>query len=815
MAAANTKTQNLISSGMERIPDTAKQQVLRRWSSGIPHAVTDAIIIATPIKYPPMSVIGSDGAARGYLIDFWREWGRQVNREIQFRGSVWSETLQGIESGEADIHSGLFKNEKRETWLSFSQPFFVAETALFYKADKKNQPPLSQLAGKPVGVIHGSFQEDFLQKEYPSVQAKGYSDLDRMFIALFQDKIEAIIAEEPEVIGNLNRLGLSGAVRKGKILFQNNIYGGVLKEDKELLALVNRGINAIPEATKKELQERYFPSDFPMTRILFWAGAFLVLLAIIIAAGLIHNKRLNTLVKERTRSLKKSNEELRLFSLGIATSLDSVIMSDLTGHVTYINQATVTTFGFSEEETLGKRISMFGAEPKLVRNELFPSIKNHGNWAGEITGKRKDGSTFPLFNSTTLIIDEDKNEVAMLAIFRDLTENKKAETTRLQLEKKLADAGKMEAIGLMAGGVAHDLNNILSGVVTYPELLLMQLSPDDKLYKPIKAIQDSGKRAAAVVADLLTVARGVATVKMIASPNTLIDEYLGSAECNELQAQYPNVQIQSQLAADVWNILCSSIHIQKVLMNLITNAVESIEGDGRVVVSTRNQRVDPAETGASSIKAGEYVILTIVDTGTGITKHDQDHIFEPFYTKKVMGRSGTGLGLAIVWNTAQEHKAVVKVESNKSGTTFTLFFPACHDGATELPTNADVTSLMGKGTILVVDDEQRQREIASEMLTMLGYDVDTVASGEVAVAYCRKTAVDLVVLDMLMEPGMNGLQTFQRIIDFSPSQKAVIASGFAESKDVQDALALGVGSFIKKPYSINHLGEAVQKVLAK
>lgn len=122
---------------------------------------------------------------------------------------------------------------------------------------------------------------------------------------------------------------------------------------------------------------------------------------------------------------------------------------------------------------------------------------------------------------------------------------------------------------------------------------------------------------------------------------------------------------------------------------------------------------------------------------------------------------------------------------------------------------------MGKGTILVVDDEQRQREIASEMLTMLGYDVDTVASGEVAVAYCRKTAVDLVVLDMLMEPGMNGLQTFQRIIDFSPSQKAVIASGFAESKDVQDALALGVGSFIKKPYSINHLGEAVQKVLAK
>ena len=179
-----------------------------------------------------------------------------------------------------------------------------------------------------------------------------------------------------------------------------------------------------------------------------------------------------------------------------------------------------------------------------------------------------------------------------------------------------------------------------------------------------------------------------------------------------------------------------------------------------------------------------------------------------------MGRSGIGLGLAVVWNTMQDHNAFIQVESDKSGTAFTLYFPSCHDRTVELQADVDVASLKGKGTILVVDDEKQQREITSQMLTMLGYSVDTVASGEVAVAYCRKSPVDLVLLDMLMDPGINGLQTYLRIIEFSPSQKAVIASGYAESNDVQDALALGVGSFIKKPYSVAHLGEAVQKALA-
>lgn len=393
-------------------------------------------------------------------------------------------------------------------------------------------------------------------------------------------------------------------------------------------------------------------------------------------------------------------------------------------------------------------------------------------------------------------------------VVRDISTQKKAEA-------KLQKAEKMEAVGLLAGGVAHDLNNILSGVVSYPELLLLQLSPDDKLYEPIKAIQKSGKRAAAVVADLLTVARGIATVKEVTSLNTLIKDYFDSTECRKLQSLHSEVNVQFKLSEDLWHIECSPVHIQKVLMNLITNAIEAIDVTGTVLVSTANQELNSSTRAPISLDSGEYVVLTVKDTGTGISAHDLPRIFEPFYTKKAMGRSGTGLGLAVVWNTMKDHGAFIHVDSDENGTTFTLYFQPCHKDASKQKPDVNIQRLKGSGTILVVDDEEQQRDIASKMLTILGYTVDTVSDGEQAIVYCRETPVDLVILDMLMEPGINGLQTYQKIIDFCPEQKAIIASGFSESRNVLDTKTLGAGSFISKPYSIEQLGTAVQKELAQ
>ncbi len=398
----------------------------------------------------------------------------------------------------------------------------------------------------------------------------------------------------------------------------------------------------------------------------------------------------------------------------------------------------------------------------------------------------------------------------------EIAAHKRAEKEKKELETKLQRAQKMEAMGLMAGGVAHDLNNILSGIVSYPELLLMDLPEDSPMRKPIKTMQESGMRAADVVEDLMTIARGVASSKEPLNLNTVVEEYLNSVEHQNLERTHSFVDFKPELDSDLLNMSGSPIHIKKILMNLVTNASEAIEGSGTVTIFTRNQYLDEPLKGYEDVVTGEYIVLTVSDGGSGISQQDLERIFEPFYTKKVMERSGTGLGLAVVWNTVQDHKGYIDVKSSKKGTVFELYFPVTRDEIAEDKEDVPVAEYQGHGEkILVVDDEENQREIACGMLTKLGYNAESVSSGEEAIKYVRENPVDLVVLDMVMPKGINGRKTYEEIIKIRPGQKAIIASGYAKTKEVNAAQELGAGKYIKKPYVLEKLGVAVKRELEK
>ena len=381
-------------------------------------------------------------------------------------------------------------------------------------------------------------------------------------------------------------------------------------------------------------------------------------------------------------------------------------------------------------------------------------------------------------------------------------------------EQRMHRAEKMEAIGLMAGGVAHDLNNILSGLTGYPQLLLMQVPEDSKLRKPLEEIKDSGERAVAIVADLLTVARGVASTRIVTCLNSLVAEYIDSPECRHLLSLYPEVRFDQRLVDGLPCIFCSPVHIKKCIMNLATNAVESIEQSGSIIFSTSTVTPDLQLSAKYGLEEKEYVALTVTDTGTGISEENIQHIFEPFYTKKVMDRSGTGLGLAVVWNTMKDHNGIVTVSSSDQGSSFTLYFPATTQ---ELLAQSESTERViengDRETIMVVDDEPLLRNIAGSMLEALGYTVISMSSGEEAVSYLHEHRVDLVLLDMLMEPGINGRQTYEQILKLHPGQKAIVTSGFAANVEVDATLSLGASGFVKKPYSMEELGQAVQRGL--
>lgn len=475
-----------------------------------------------------------------------------------------------------------------------------------------------------------------------------------------------------------------------------------------------------------------------------------------------------------------------------------------------INRAVERIEGVKRQEVLGKKVTeVFPGIMEFGLLDVFRKVWQTGQSARHPVSFYSDSRLSGWRETSVYKLPSGE----IVAVYDDLTARKQAEIEKRAMEARLQRSQKMEAIGLLAGGVAHDLNNILSGIVGYPDLLLMQIPENSKLRKPIKAIQESGQRAAAVVADLLTVARGVASVKKTASLNSLVMEYLSSPENLKLKSLHENIICTTELDPLLHHICCSPVHIKKCIMNLVMNAMEAIDGAGRIVISTHNRKVDEKMAWENGIQAGEYAVLVVTDDGGGISEQDLKHIFEPFYTKKVMSISGTGLGLAVVWNSVMDHDGTILVESSAKGTSFNLYFPASRQDMASEERNAGIEGLTTSSgeKILVVDDESQQLDIAGRMLKVLGYDVTCVNSGEKAVDYLQEKSVDLVLLDMLMEPGINGRQTYERIIKIHPNQKSIIASGFSESEDVKKAQQLGVGGFIKKPYSIEQLGRIVKE----
>ena len=391
----------------------------------------------------------------------------------------------------------------------------------------------------------------------------------------------------------------------------------------------------------------------------------------------------------------------------------------------------------------------------------------------------------------------------------EMLERSRVEAARRELEERLVRSQKMEALGLLAGGVGHDLNNVLSGVVSYPDFLLVGMPDDHPLRKAITTIRDSGLKAAAIVQDLLALARrGVMQTCVLDLNQDIIQDYLLSPEFAGHLARHPGIRIETSLDPRLMRINGSPVHLKKSVMNLVINAMEAQPEGGVIRIATANLHQDgPLE--------GPCVRLRIEDDGVGISPEDQKKIFEPFYTRKVMGRSGTGLGMTVVWGTVQDHHGSITLRSELGrGSTFDLYFPATTDPAQPAGGSLPAAAYQGHGErILVVDDLEEQRTLASEVLVQLNYQVVTVPSGEAALDYLRAGSADLVLLDMIMDPGMDGLATYREILRLHSGQKAIILSGFAESDRVLEAIALGAGGHLKKPFTIESLGQALRNEL--
>gem|GEM_PF-3519249 len=526
----------------------------------------------------------------------------------------------------------------------------------------------------------------------------------------------------------------------------------------------------------------------------------------------------NAMISQRKEATDLLRESELKFKTIFDLSPQLIAISTLEGVLMNANEEYLKFSRLDVQSALGRPLKDSFFLSAEAREDLWRCLTCEGSVRGrEFRGHGVDDRpmTFLVFGKTIQLAAA----TYVLLVLTDITALKAAENEKLILQEKLSRSTHMEAMGLMAAEVAHDLNNILSGIIGYPQLLLMEHNITEKQKEALNEILDTGQKAATVVKDLVTIARGVASAKTSLAVNDIITSYTHSPECKKLQAIFPAIRLEQDLCPESGNIIGSPVHLSKVIMNLITNAFEAFpleRTDG--VIKVQSCSVDLCDRlpgWQSPVEPGRYARIAVADNGPGIPDQDIGMIFEPFYSKKTKDRSGTGLGLAIVWNTIVDHEGYVTVETSPAGTAFCLYFKLTEEKAAARADKKNLDEFKGRGErVLVVDDVDIQRKLASRMLKTLGYNPVAVPSGEEAVEFLKKEEVDLVILDMIMHPGINGRETYGLIMEFKPHQKAIIASGMAETEEVAKAQAMGAGQFVNKPYTIEDIAEAVKKALS-
>jgi PAS domain S-box-containing protein len=520
--------------------------------------------------------------------------------------------------------------------------------------------------------------------------------------------------------------------------------------------------------------------------------------------------------KRTEEALRESEEKYRTLSNNIP---DIIYSLDKMGNILAVNESAVSHYNYEMNIIVGKPFLdiIYPDDQEKMVNSFLKAMEDHREYTRGLQFRilTKNGSVRWVELNSHMRFDEQGGYLQEEGVLRDITERKQTEDEKRILEERLQRAEKMEALGTLAGGVAHDLNNVLGIVIGYAELLLNEVDMSNPIRPRLLNIVSGGERAAAIVQDLLTLARRGIPSRQIINLNKVIGDDQHLSEFEKLISHRSPVQLKIDLEPNIPNISGSAVHIGKTLFNLVSNACEAMPNGGVLTIRTANQYIDKPIQGYDDVQEGDYVVLSVSDTGEGIPAADLKRIFEPFYTKKVMGRSGTGLGLAVVWGTVKDHYGYINVQSEKGkGSTFTLYFPVTREEITADQAAVPVSAYMGRGeSVLVVDDVKGQRELAAAMLEKLNYSVTSVAGGEEAVLYLKEHGVDLLVLDMIMDPGMDGLDTYRSVLKIHPKQKAIIVSGFSETDRVSTAQSLGAGAYVRKPYLLERLGLAVRKEL--
>ena len=516
--------------------------------------------------------------------------------------------------------------------------------------------------------------------------------------------------------------------------------------------------------------------------------------------------------KRADEALRQSEEKYRTILENIQEGYFEV---DLAGNLTFLNDSLCQIFGYPKDEFMGMNNRQYTDKENakklfLTFNEVFKTGKPAKAFDWQII--RKDGTTRFIEASISLKIDSSGKPIGFQGLTRDITERKQAEVEKAKLETQLQQSQKMESVGRLAGGVAHDFNNMLGVILGHTELALMKMVPGQPLYNNLTEIRKAAERSAELTRQLLAFARKQTVVPKVLDMNETVSGMLKMLK----RLIGEDIDLNWQPKENLWPVKVDPSQIDQILANLCVNARDAIAGVGKMTIETRNITIDKGFCAAhAGFIPGEYVLIAVSDNGCGMDKETLSHLFEPFFTTKGIGQ-GTGLGLATVYGAVKQNNGFINVYSEPGkGTTFNIYLPR-HKGKsgqtlTEAP---EVPAARGHETILLVEDEPAILEMTTTMLEMKGYKVLAAGTPGEAIRLAREHAgeIHLLMTDVVM-PEMNGRDLAKNLLSLYPQLKRLFMSGYTANVIAHHGVLDEGVYFIQKPFSISELTAKVREAL--
>ncbi len=778
------------------------------------YATHKTVVKVGVFQFKPLIFTDSDGQTRGINADLLNRIAAENNWQIEYVPGSWDDGLQGAKNRRLDIITSVMYTEERDTFLDYAQePVFSVWTEV-YARHKSHVEDIFALRGMKVAVMKGDqnaanlkqLAESFgIDCEYIEVPSH-----DEVF-KLVQNG-GAIAGVAPNIFGLINASKF-GLIRTPVILAPKALYLCVPQEtNQELLKAINETLRRWkqkPDSYYYRTLNRWLANS-EQNIIPNWLIVALTISVLLLLLIAVWSRILKKQVKQRTKALAESEAKFRALFNEVTIGL-GMANAD-TGEILAVNDAFANLLGCKAEEVIGRLHAHARAEGKI--EDQSQSFQLHrSDKSGEPTETKlttKNGQVLTV-EIRSKVINFDGHNV-MFASFIDISDRKKAEAKRLELELELRQKFKMEAIGVMAGGMAHNFNNNLSIILGNIELSQLKLSTADKIYSLLEDARTALFRSRELVKQILTYSRQQQPEKKPLQLALLVEETM-----KLLQSTIPStVNMRHQITPQAAQAYVSAdpTRIQEALINLCTNAAHAMDEKGDLTVVLDRVELRPPDIPAQyQGRPGEFLCLKVLDTGCGIPAENIDKIFDPFFTTKEIDK-GTGMGLSTVRGIVDQHNGLIKVHSKvDAGTEFQLYFPTVASDQAE-PESSSEPLLRGTEKILLVDDDNLVAEVTQAMLRELGYQVTALENPQKALELVKTDpdAFDLLITDQTM-PGLTGLELAAQIRQLHPGLPIIICSGYSSKINQPDLAKQEISAFCSKPLDIIELSQAVRRCL--